>query len=99
WRAYTAARYVADDEAARARLAAADRFAANLDHAPVFLAVWVDLAAVEVTDADAGHPSVVAGGSIFPFVHNVHLALRDEGLGSRITTLLARRQDEVRALL
>ncbi|HEU5109752.1 MAG TPA: nitroreductase family protein [Micromonosporaceae bacterium] len=97
WREYAAARYA--DAAGRGRAAAGDRLADTFHHAPVLLAFWVDLAAVEVTDADAGHPSVVAGGSIFPFIQNVQLALRAEGLGSRITTLLARRQAEVRALL
>jgi nitroreductase len=102
WREYVASRYP-DPKAlappARSRLAAGRWLAANLDHAPVFLAFWIDINVIEVTDANVAHPSVVAGGSIFPFVQNVQLALRNQGLGSRITTLLGQCQDQVRMLL
>jgi nitroreductase len=65
----------------------------------VHLLVWVDMSAIAVTDISANRPSVVAGGSIFPFVQNVQLAARAEGLGTRITTLLSYAEEEVRALV
>lgn len=102
WRAYTARRFASRDglpAADRRRLDAVDRFAERLDRVPVLLAFWVDMNAVEVADAGLDRPSVVAGGSIFPFVHNVSLACRGEGLGTALTTLLSRREPEVRALL
>jgi nitroreductase len=66
---------------------------------PVHLAIWVDMAAIAVTDRDAPRPSVVAGGSIFPFIQNVQLAARNEGLGTRITTLLSYDEELVRQML
>jgi nitroreductase len=41
----------------------------------------------------------VHGESIYPFVQNVLLALRSEGPGAAITTLLARAEPAVRELL
>jgi nitroreductase len=57
------------------------------------------MAVVEVTDINAGRPSVVGGGSIFPFVQNFQLAARNEGLGTRITTLLSHREKDIQELL
>lgn len=80
-------------------LDAGTQFANELDLVPVHLLVWVDLSVIAVTDINAGRPSVVAGGSIFPFIQNVQLAARAEGLGTRITTLLSYAEEEVRALV
>jgi nitroreductase len=80
-------------------LAVGTQFANELDLVPVHLLVWVDLSVIAVTDINAGRPSVVAGGSIFPFIQNVQLAARAEGLGTRITTLLSYAEEEVRALV
>ena len=80
-------------------LDAGTQFANELDLVPVHLLVWVDVSVIAVTDINAGRPSVVAGGSIFPFIQNVQLAARAEGLGTRITTLLSYAEDEVRALV
>jgi nitroreductase len=83
----------------RRRVDDADRMAENLHLVPVHLVIWVDVATIAVTDIDAGRPSVVAGGSIFPFIQNVQLAARAEGLGTRITTLLSYEEAAVRSLL
>ena len=41
-----------------------------------------------VTDRDLDRPSVIGGASIYPFVHNLLLAARNEGLGGVLTTFL-----------
>jgi nitroreductase len=102
WDDYVARRWGPVDEMDTGRRQAfedADSFVRALAAVPVWLAVWLRLAAVEVADADTGHPSVVAGGSVFPFVHNIQLACRAEGLGSRITTLLSARERDVAGVL
>lgn len=83
----------------KAALTDAVRMADDLHLVPVHLAIWVDMAAIAVTDRDAPRPSVVAGGSIFPFIQNIQLAARNEGLGTRITTLLSYDEEPVRDLL
>lgn len=102
WREYVRAHYGTPetmDETRLRQVADADRMAESMDEVPVHLLVWLDMSVVAVTDADAGRPSVVAGGSIFPFVQNVQLAARNEGLGTRITTLLSRKEEDVRELV
>ncbi len=98
WQEYAERRYRAETYAGQRRRSG-DAFAASFGSAPVILVFWALLAAIEVTDGDLARPSIVAGGSIFPFIHNVHLGLCAEGLGSRITTLLSRREQEVAELL
>jgi nitroreductase len=86
-------------EKVRVALDDAARMADQLHTIPVHLAIWVDMAAIAVTDRDAPRPSVVAGGSIFPFIQNIQLAARNEGLGTRITTLLSYDEEPVRQML
>lgn len=86
--------------AARLRmLAAADEFARTFDHAPVHLLICVVLEALAVTDAKLDRQSIVGGGSIYPFVQNVLLSLRADGLGAAFTTLLVPAEPELRQLL
>jgi nitroreductase len=80
-------------------LADADHFATHLSHVPVILVCCVRLDRVLATDAELGRLSIVGGASVYPFVQNLCLALRAEGVGTAITTLLCRREDEVRRLL
>jgi nitroreductase len=80
-------------------LRAADDFAHRFDEAPVHLVVCVELAALAITDAGLDRPSIVGGASIYPFVQNVLLGLRAEGLGAAFTTLLVPAESEVRELL
>jgi len=42
---------------------------------------------------------VTTGGSVFPFAQNILLAARDAGLGGHLTSLLARQESALRALL
>ena len=80
-------------------LADADHFATHLAGVPVILVCCVRLDRVLATDAELGRLSIVGGASVYPFVQNLCLALRAEGVGTAITTLLCRREDEVRRLL
>jgi nitroreductase len=67
--------------------------------APVVLLVCGDLRAFAITDVDADHVSIVGGASIYPFVQNLLLAARDEGLAGVLTTFVCRAEAEVRALV
>lgn len=68
-------------------------------NAPVQLAVFGDLTRLVATDRDLDHYTMVAGASIYPFVWNILLAARTEGLGGVITTMHARVEPQVRELL
>jgi nitroreductase len=100
WKAYAEQRRPLATTARRIRaLNAADEMANNLHKVPVHLVVCVELAALSITDAALDRPSIVGGGSIYPFVHNILLACTAEGLGSAITTLLCVKEPETFALL
>lgn len=102
WMRYVNEHYGTDEtmsEDRKRRVAEATRMAESMDEVPVHLLVWLDMSVVAVTDSAAGRPSVVAGGSVFPFIQNVQLAARAEGLGTRITTLLSEEEAAVRALV
>lgn len=71
----------------------------GLDEVPVVLLVSVDLRTLAVLDRDLDRPSVVGGGSIYPFCHNILLAARDEGLGGVLTTFVVASEPEVGPLL
>jgi len=107
WRAYTemtgAARMLAEPaefDRARVRMVRlADEYAERLDEVPVHLVIGVRLADLAVTDAELPRQSIVGGASIYPFVQNLLLALRAEGLGAAMTTLLVPAEAEVKRLL
>jgi nitroreductase len=77
----------------------ADEYAERLDQVPVHLVVGVRLGDLAVTDAKLPRQSIVGGASVYPFVQNLLLALRGEGLGAALTTLLVPAEAEVRELL
>ena len=87
-----------DLEAARRR-EAPYRFADHLDEVPVMLVVVVDLGVLSVTDNGLGRQSIVGGGSVYPFVQNILLAARNEGLGGVMTTVICREEPAVKDLL
>jgi nitroreductase len=107
WREYMqqtgGALVLADPDSFDARIARnvqrADEYANGLDRVPVHLVVGVRLDDLAVTDAKLPRPSIVGGASVYPFVQNLLLALRAEGLGAALTTLLVPAEDEVRRLL
>ena len=55
----------------------ADHFAEHLADVPAIVVVCARLAALHPTDVELGRLSVVGGGSIYPTVQNLCLALRD----------------------
>jgi nitroreductase len=107
WRAYMeqsgAAGLLDDPEQAGSRRARmvrlADEYAERLHEVPVHLVVGVRLEDLAVTDAELPRQSIVGGASIYPFVQNLLLALRGEGLATAMTTLLVPAEADVRRLL
>jgi nitroreductase len=107
WRAYTeqtgAAAILAEPEGhdpALVRMARrANEYAEGLGRVPVHLVVGVRLGDVLATDASLPRQSIVGGASIYPFVQNLLLALRAEGLGAALTTLLIPAEADVMRLL
>jgi nitroreductase len=71
----------------------------ELVEAPVVLVVTVDLSVVASFDSELDRIGVISGASIYPFVWNVLLAARDEGLGGVLTTYLAAQEPAVQELL
>jgi nitroreductase len=106
WRAYLeatgAAQLLENPESAPgpARMARrADEYAKRLEQVPVHLVVGVRLGDLAVTDARLQRQSIVGGASVYPFVQNLLLALRGEGLGTALTTLLIPAEAQVKELL
>jgi nitroreductase len=107
WREYMqqtgGARVLADPDSFDAKVVRnvqrADEYANGLDRVPVHLVVGVRLEDLAVTDAKLPRQSIVGGASVYPFVQNLLLALRAEGLGAALTTLLVPAEEEVRRLL
>lgn len=86
-------------EPAERALRAGDHLAGHLGEAPVVGVFCFHPERLTLTDAGLGRPSVVGGASLYPAVQNLLLACRAEGLGCVLTTLLCRREKEVRELL
>ena len=74
-------------------------FVENLVSAPVLLFVFLDLSVVASFDSDLDRVGVISGASIYPFVWNILLAARNEGLGGTITTFVGGSESELRDLL
>lgn len=70
-----------------------------LRRAPVVLVFVVDLKLVASMDQDLDRVGVISGASIYPFVWNVLLGVRQAGFGGTITTLAAAQEPELQALL
>jgi len=106
WRAYLeqtgAARMLAAPEESDRRrvrmIQRANDYAEQLERVPVHLLVGVRLDDLAVTDAELPRQSIVGGASIYPFVQNLLLALRAEGLAAAMTTLLVPSEAEVKRL-
>jgi nitroreductase len=77
----------------------ADAFAERLHEVPLHLVICAHLPDLAIVDAGLQRQSIVGGASVYPFVQNLLLALRGEGLGAALTTLLAPAEPEVRSLL
>lgn len=77
----------------------ADHFAEHLASVPAIVVACAELAGLHPTDTELGRLSVVGGGSIYPTVQNLCLALREQGVGTAFTTLLCITEPAVRELL
>jgi nitroreductase len=107
WRAYLGVTGAAemlerpdDFDPARVRtVRRADEYARELAHVPVHLVVGVRVPDLAITDQQLDRPSIVGGASVYPFVQNLLLALRNEGLGAAMTTLLVPAEADVARLL
>jgi nitroreductase len=107
WRAYMeqtggaavlADRELTDSPVGR-RVKRADEFAEHIHEVPLHLVVCAQLGDLAIVDSELDRPSIVAGASIYPFVQNILLGLRAEGLGAALTTLLAPAEPLVKELL
>jgi nitroreductase len=74
-------------------------FADTLDTVPVLLLLIAQLSALACVDNGLERQSIVGGGSIYPFGHNILLGARNEGLGGVLTSVLARQEPAVRELI
>jgi nitroreductase len=74
-------------------------FVDTLDTVPVMLIVTARLDQLAVLDNGLDRQSIVGGGSIYPFVQNLVLAARNEGVGAAVTTFLVRQEPAARQLL
>ncbi len=88
----------ADAIAARAA-AGPGGFAEHLDEAPVLLAVLADLRVLAAVDRDLDRYTFCGGASVYPFVWNLLLAAREEGLGGVMTTMAIHDEAAVKDLL
>jgi nitroreductase len=85
---------------AEARTIPADNeFGDNLEHVPVLLLIVAEFGALACVDNGLDRQSIIGGGSIYPFCHNILLAARNEGLGGVLTSVVAREEPEVRELV
>lgn len=85
----------ADIEATELPAGAIDK----LLQAPVLLFVYLDLSVVASFDAQLDRVGVISGASIYPFVWNILLAARHEGLGGTPTTFIGAQEPALNELL
>ena len=74
-------------------------FVENLVRAPVLLFVFLDLSVVASFDSKLDRVGVISGAYVYPFVWNILLAARNEGLGGTITTFVGGSESGLRDLL
>jgi nitroreductase len=74
-------------------------FAELFDEVPAMLVVLADLRRLATVDRDLGRYTFAGGASVYPFVWNLLLAARAEGLGGVITTMTIREEPAMKALL
>jgi nitroreductase len=86
------------DEAAIAAVELPAGMIERMMQAPVLLLVEVDLRVVASFDSVLPRVGVISGASIYPFVWNILLAARNEGLGGTLTTFVAPAEGAVRRM-
>ncbi len=75
-----------------------NQYAHNLDDSPVLMVLLVKLSDLACLDNGLDRQSIVGGGSVYPFSHNILLAARSVGLGGVMTTVICRREPEMKAI-
>ena len=73
-------------------------YLAGVVSAPAVLVVFADLRVIASFDSTQDRVGVISGASIYPFVWNILLAARNEGLGGTLTTFVGGADAEVQAL-
>jgi nitroreductase len=71
----------------------------QLTDVPALVVIGVDLRVVASFDRYLDRVGVISGASIYPFVWNLLLAARSEGLGGALTTFLAGKEPEAQQVL
>jgi nitroreductase len=84
---------------ARKAVLAANEFAHKLADHPLLIVVCARLDGLHITDLELDRPSVVGGASIYPYVQNLCIALRVQGVATTITTLAVEAEPQVKELL
>jgi nitroreductase len=74
-------------------------FVDELDQVPALLVIGAHLPSLAVLDWGLERQSIIGGASVYPFVQNVLLSARNEGLGGVMTSFLARQEEAARAAL
>ncbi|MGD9736961.1 MAG: nitroreductase family protein [Solirubrobacterales bacterium] len=93
------ARALGEDGSREKAVRAANEFAHNLAEIPLLIVVCAHRDSLHLTDLELDRPSVVGGASIYPYVQNLCIALRVEGVASAITTLAVEAEPEIKELL
>jgi nitroreductase len=76
-----------------------NHYAEHLDELPVHLVVLIDRSALLTPWPAINESTFASGSSLYPFVQNLVLAIRGEGLGTSLTMILNNHEAEVRRLL
>lgn len=76
-----------------------DYYADHLHLLPVQLVVLVSEAGITTTNQAIDTHRVAGGAAIYPFVQNLVLGIRAEGLGTTLTTVLVPVEEQVKQLL
>ena len=71
----------------------------RLEEVPLLLVVSIDLSEVASMDKNLDRIGIVTGASVYPFVWNILMAARNEGLGGVITTAIVPEEESVREIL
>ena len=73
-------------------------YLASIVSAPAVLVIFADLRVIASFDSVQDRVGVISGASIYPFVWNILMAARNEGLGGTLTTFVGGADAEVQAL-
>jgi nitroreductase len=76
-----------------------DEYVEHVHEVPVHLIVLVAEQSITTTIEALDTSRVVGGGSIYPFVQNILLGVREQGLGTALTTVLVPMEAQVKQLL